>query len=411
MGISGMIRSKKNLVYNVAHVIYDVLRYAEYGLIYGLLRPMPLRNKVVASAFNGQKYGDNAKFILEKLHELDPGAEIVWLCDPAYSYDVPEYVRLVQCSSDKKTLVRIYHYATAKIWLNTHLYDKYLIKRKGQMVIETWHGGLGIKKIEGDVDKFHTNRFQMGKIAKTSRLADMFVSNSDFLSDIYRRAFFYRGDIQKVGFPKNDLLLKDSSPYRERVRAWFKLPQDRNIVVYAPTYRGEFEDSGQLRMEPYNIDLNRTVALLEQTLGGDWTAIVRWHPSMEKYIPADSPLYSERVINGSSYPEMQEIIAASDAFISDYSSCLFEAALKRIPCFIYANDYDAYLGDRGAYFTLDQLPFPHAADMDGFSEIVRQFDLGAYLVRWDSYCEAMGLFEHGNAAEQVAKKMEDFLKS
>lgn len=403
MSLLGSIRSKKGAVYYVAHLAYDVVKYLEYGAVFSLLRWMPLKNKVVATAFNGEKYGDNAKYIIETLHAIDPELEIVWFCDPAYSAAVPDYVRKVDCTTDRRTLRRIYHYATSKVWINTHLYEKYLFKRKGQLVIETWHGGLGIKKIEGDVEKFHTNKFQMRKIRKSSALTDVYTSNCDFLSRIYRRAFFYPGLIWNAGFPKNDLIVQGNPQYKEKVHDWFGIPEDTKIVVYAPTYRGAFEDNGQLDLSPYDIDLEAVVRLMEQRFGGTWIAMVRWHPSMALAMKEQRAGYSAAVLDGSPYPEMQEIIAASDAFISDYSSCLFDAALKEIPCFIYANDFDEYLGDRGSYFQLRELPFPYAADMDELAERIRQYKPTESLEKWRAFCGEMGLRENGNAAEKIAK--------
>lgn len=409
MGLRNIIKSNK-LVYNSVHLLYDGIRYAQYGLGFLVLRVLPLKNKVAASAFNGKKYGDNTKFILEQIHENSPETELIWFCEPGADYEVPPFVKKVSCSPDRHTLKRIYHYCTARVWLDTHLYEKYLFKRKEQLVIQTWHGGLGIKKIEGDVEKFNTNRFQVKKIMKNSRLADIFTSNCNFLSEIYRRAFFFKGLVWNAGFPKNDLLVCDCGPYRKKVHEWFGIDDDVNIIVYAPTYRGIFEDNGKISLTPYNIDLNKTVSLMEKYFGGKWAALVRWHPSMAEAMAEYRSYYSEKVIDGSAYPEMQEIIAASDAFISDYSSCIFDAALKNIPCFIYANDFDEYLGDRGSYFKLKELPFPCASDMDEFEAAVRDFDSASSAEKWAEFCASTGLRENGSAARSIGSLASDYLK-
>lgn len=397
------------VIYYFVHQIYDWIRGLEYFLIYLLCRPIPLKNKVVASAFNGKKYGDNTKYIVEKIHELNPDTEIVWLKDSSSEYETPEYIRSVICSSDKDIFRRVYEYATAKVWLDTHLYDKYLIKRKGQFVINTWHGGLGIKKIEGDVEKFHENKFQVQKIRKTSKITDVFISNSDFLSNIYRRAFFYKNTIWKTGFPKDDIILKDNTLVRQKVKRWFGLLEQTKIIVYAPTYRGEFEDNGKLNMSAYDIDLDEVVLLFEKIWNTHCVVLVRWHPSMNNVISSRKKQYGKNVIDASSYPEMQEIICASDAFISDYSSCLFEAALREIPCFIYANDYDEYLGDRGAYFALNELPFPYATNNREMIEVMMKYDSEYYLKKWKLFRTEMGLYERGTASIQIAQMVNEFI--
>lgn len=48
-------------------------------------------NLVVATAFSGKKYADNPRYIIEKIHDLSPDTEIVWIrtanskaCYPGY---------------------------------------------------------------------------------------------------------------------------------------------------------------------------------------------------------------------------------------------------------------------------------------------------------------------------------------
>ena len=48
-------------------------------------------------------------------------------------------------------------------------------------------------------------------------------------------------------------------------------------------------------------------------------------------------IYFDNVTDVTEYNNMQGLICAADIVISDYSSCIFDAALKRIPCFIYQN--------------------------------------------------------------------------
>lgn len=399
-------------LYYFAHGVYDFFWNFEYTLLYFIFYFIPLKNQVVATSFDGIKYGDNAKFIIEQLHFLAPEIKIIWFCDPNSTYQVPEYIQIVKCSSDKNTFKRAYYYYTSKVWINTHLYDRYLRKRKGQLVIETWHGGLGIKKIEGDVEKFINNRFQVAKIKHTSQLVDIFISNSDFLSNLYRRAFFYKKTIWKIGFPKDDLLLgkqDDCLIRRKTVRDYFGLNENVKIIVYAPTYRGDFEDKGELNKEPYDIDLNKVIECVERFWKERGVILVRWHPSMAKAMSDIHFCYNDKIIDATSYPEMQDIICASDAFISDYSSCLFEAALREIPCFIYANDYESYIGDRGAYFKLEQLPFPYATNMKEMLININNFNLVEFLNHWKDFCLEMGLVETGGASYNIAILIKDFL--
>ena len=47
---------------------------------------------------------------------------------------------------------------------------------------------------------------------------------------------------------------------------------------------------------------------------------------------------NSKLINTDSYDDLQEVICASDAVITDYSSIMWDVSFTDIPCFIYAND-------------------------------------------------------------------------
>jgi len=114
-------------------------------------------------------------------------------------------------------------------------------------------------------------------------------------------------------------------------------------------------------------------------------------------------------LDATRYQDMQELILAVDAMVSDYSSCLFDAALTRIPCFTFATDVDNYKADRGLYYEMEELPFPYATNNDELEQNILSFDEKEYLRRWDAFCVRMGLNETGHAAADIANKIMDFI--
>lgn len=112
------------------------------GLVYLFYDNVSIQDKVVATTFRGRKFGDNTQYILGELHKLNPKLDIVWLKNNNFNYEVPDYIRVIDYNSWWK---RDFEYATAKVWINTHRIEKNIKKRKGQLFIETWHGGLGKK--------------------------------------------------------------------------------------------------------------------------------------------------------------------------------------------------------------------------------------------------------------------------
>jgi CDP-glycerol glycerophosphotransferase len=70
----------------------------------------------------------------------------------------------------------MYEYATAKIWTSNGGVPDYFAKRKGQLYVETWHGGLGIKKVRGDIiGEYAAGRTKTLFLRNASDMADVFI--------------------------------------------------------------------------------------------------------------------------------------------------------------------------------------------------------------------------------------------
>jgi CDP-glycerol glycerophosphotransferase len=374
-------------------------------ILFYVLRIVPLKNKVVATTFKGRKYGDNPQFILEKLRELDPSIDFVWLRDSNLQFPVPSWMRPVEYFFGLKPL---YEMATAKVWINTHRLQKHTHKRPGQLFVETWHGGLGIKKVELDVPAFQHDESLIKELKLTCQQADVFISQSKHLSTIYRRAFGYKGPIWRCGFPKNDSIFtkdeKREADFREKYGFG-----DKKIFLYAPSFRDNFKLRENPDFSIYDVDYERLEKALQQRFGGEWAICVRWHP-LKAWIIQPSVHLPSTVTDLTDFPDMQELITYTDILLSDYSSCIFDAALRRIPCLTFATDFEKFCADRGVYYQMEELPFPYARNNDELIDNILHFDQKDYLDRWDAFTRLTGLVETGHAAADIAGKIYEFMQ-
>lgn len=76
-------------------------------------------NKIVVCNFFGKSYGDNGKYIVEKLLEENKmDYEVVWLLNNKnqyqYQYEIPNYIKVVEY----KSLKGLYELATARVWID-----------------------------------------------------------------------------------------------------------------------------------------------------------------------------------------------------------------------------------------------------------------------------------------------------
>lgn len=382
---------------NIKRSVKKLLKTA----VFWFFRKLPLQNKVVATTMRGRKFGDNSKAVVVAIHEKSPDTDIVWLKDSGYKYSLPAWVRGVEYFSLFRTY---YELATAKVWVSTHLFESEWKKRKGQLVVQTWHGGLGIKKIERDVisEEHKLNEKSLAKVDHTCALSDVFISQSDFLSSIYRRAFGYSGPIWECGYPKSDVLFGDNAEAVAKVRQAFGV--NTRFLLYAPTFRQEW---GEIDWTPYDVDFVRLRDTLEKTFGGEWTILLKWHPVLIPFLEGRTA--PEGVIDATDYPDMQELVLATDVMLSDYSSSLFDAALRGIPCFIFATDFERYKAERGVYYELEELPFPYARNNDELMRNIETFDQEDYLNKWEAFKRLTGLHETGHAAKDVAERIISFM--
>lgn len=364
----------------------------------------PLRNKVVASTFKGKKYGDNPQYIFEALHRISPDLGYYWMLSTE-SISVPIWVNKIPY---RRTIKTIYHICTSKVVVDTHRFMPWIKKRKGQLFIETWHGGLGIKKIEADVPAFLKNEWLMREVAHTNELADVFISQSDHLSNVYRSAFGYKGYIWKIGYPKNDILFSGRLEEYKKIRDYYNLTNDCKILLYVPSFRDYFYE--KIDVSVYSINYLLLKKSLEKKFGGNWVILTRWHPLFAKELNNISYDYSG-TINATSYPDIQELLKASDAVISDYSSCIFDAALMDIPCFTFATDFEKYKEDRGVYYEMEDLPFPYAINNEELNSNILTFNEEDYKKKWNEFKIRTGLYETGHASEDIAKKILEFIKT
>ena len=123
---------------------YRFIRSKISTSLFYVFRLFPLQNKIVVSSYRGKTYSDNPRYILEAIHKINPSLKFYWQKDPKFHYQLPAFVKAIPFYS---CIRKTYHLSTSKVWIDSNRLEGHIRKRKGQLYIQTWHGGLGIKKI------------------------------------------------------------------------------------------------------------------------------------------------------------------------------------------------------------------------------------------------------------------------
>lgn len=354
--------------------------------MYDEFHKLPIQmNKVVCSNFHGKGFGCNPKYIVKELLDKELDLDIVWLVTG--EYELPEGVRTVPFHS----VEAIREIATARVLIDNQMKFPGFKKRPEQFFVQTWHGAIPLKKIGFDNPPNKKNKKYSGRVKLNFKNTDLVISNSSFCTDLFRRSFEYKGDILEKGYPRNDVFFENQDVYKAKVCSELGIPTDKKLLLYAPTFRKDRS------LDAYQMDYER---VLDQ-LGTEWVLLIRLHPHLQSQ--AKNIAYNDRVLNGSRYDDMQELMAAADMLITDYSNIMFEFSLTERPCVLYATDIEAYRKERDYYFEIYKLPFPVAATSDELIGVMQHFDNKAYIAGLKRFFRKVNIKEDGKAASAAAE--------
>jgi CDP-glycerol glycerophosphotransferase len=345
------------------------------------------RRKVVFENFAGRGYGDNPKYIAEELLSRNLNYDLVWIVKKGTSYSFPSGLRTVSSGTMRELL----ELATAQFWVDNNRKKKHIAKSDNQKYIQTWHGFYPLKKMEKDAETSLTKEYVASAI-HDSQMTDLMVSGCKARTEIYKKSFWYDGEIAEWGTPRNDIFFSGRD-LRGQVYNSLGIHSGKKLVLYAPTFRDDHSVSA------YDIDFDRLRYSLNHRFGGEWVCVVRLHPAISE--KSSFMNYSDVIIDASAYPDIQELFAASDLLITDYSDCMFEFSLTRKTVLIYASDIESYTKGRNFYYDIHDLPFSIAESNEGLSELIFGFDDTDYQEALAKFFNDIGVFEKGTASKSV----------
>lgn len=376
--------------------IYQELRYLWIVAFFYLFRLYPIQKRKVVLC-NVWGYGDNAKYVTEELIRMQLSYELIFITNEPSKIPSVSGVQFLKTNS----LKAIKALATARVWVESNRKEAFTRKRSGQYYIQLWHGGLPLKKIEGDCAEF-LGEMYINRAKKDSNMTDLYVSNGRFCTEMYRRAFWFSGPILECGTPRNDILFSKNSNSQDKTKEILNICRNKKVLLYAPTYRSEDEHYS------YQIDFQRVQKALKRRFDGEWVIIVRLHPLVSDHSKEFS--YNSEIINGSDYPDMYELMSISDILITDYSNTMFEFSMMNRPVFLLTRDINTYKSERGLYFSMDELPFLSAVDENELVKKIENFNEEEYIICVNEFFDKVELMETGRASTIVSQKIQEIIE-
>lgn len=243
--------------------------------------------------------------------------------------------------------------ASAEFLFTDTSFDLRYIKKKGQVIVNTWHGTP--LKLMGK--RVTTCKYEYGNIQKNLAMSDYLVAPSDFMIDVmvdsYGVTNLSAGKVLYSGYPRNSVFFDRERDKKMREQLGFN---GKNVYVYMPTWRGTLKKKESLRMLDI---LTYYFQEIDEKLDDNDIFLVKLHPFVKNEM--DLSRYKHILPFPTEY-ETYDVLNAADGLVTDYSSVFFDFAITHKKIILFAYDYEEYKHDRGMYCDLEELPFPIVRD-------------------------------------------------
>ncbi|WP_254668941.1 CDP-glycerol glycerophosphotransferase family protein [Brevibacterium sp. CS2] len=341
--------------------------------MFRLARRLPADDAlIVFESEVGRQYADSPRAIHEELVRRGDTRRKVWIHrGPIPVTDAHTTV------VERLSPAYFWHLARARYWVNNQNFPFYITRRRNGVYLQTWHG-TPLKRMQHDLDAVvGRDEGYLSRVSRATAQWTHLVSPSPYASAAFASAFRHRAEVLELGYPRNDVLrAPDRDAIRASVRERLGIPEDRTVVLYAPTFRDDANVGGN-RFD-FALALELDPARFAADLGAEFTLLLRMHVVVRHAaeIPEDA---AEAVLDVSSYPDIQELFLAADVLVTDYSSVFFDYAILRRPMVFYAYDLERYRDDlRGFYLDYEaEVPGPVVRTEDELYAALRR--IGAEL--------------------------------
>lgn len=344
------------------------VRYQHY------IRKYPINPQmVVFESYLGGKYGCSPRAMFEAMCKDSryDGFLKVWMMKEPDQYQ--ELTRMPNTIVVKYRSREYYqYYARAGVWVTNYLLSNGIVKRPGQIYVQTWHG-TPLKKI--GCDALHKEmppkeqKRTLKKYQQEGQMIDFLPSPSAFYTEKIKSCFQLgtQAKILEEGYPRNDALFCSSEDKRRGIREKLGLPEGKKVILYAPTWRDDQHTAGT----GYTYELGVDFQQLKQALAGEAVILFRAHYLISNGFDFES--YQGFIRNVSEYDEINDLYLVSDLLITDYSSVFFDYANLKRPMLFYMYDYEKYKTRlRDFYFDISEIPGPVIKEKRDISKDIQQ---------------------------------------
>ena len=233
-----------------------------------------------------------------------------------------------------------FYLARSKYWISNCKLPKYVLKKPTQVYLQTWHG-TPLKKLAHDIEvpdgtTFYRSGMSIEEMRSTydndvSKYNYM-ISPSSFTTEVFQSAFAINKDrLIETGYPRNDILSNYQDEDIDRIKAELKLPKDKKIILYAPTWR-----DNSFNLKGYTFKLEVDFKKWQNELGDEYIVLFKPHYLIINDFDLES--VKDFVYFIDPKEDISRLYLIGDILITDYSSVFFDYAILKRPIYFYMYD-------------------------------------------------------------------------
>lgn len=351
------------------------IAYLYKKCIFSLLKMTKVReNRVFFESFHGAKYSDSIKVLYEYIKTQKKDLQYVWVYNKDDCPITGDNLIIVK----RNTLKYFYYNATSKYWVTNSHRNRHIAPKKNQVYMMIWHGVGAFKKFGADIKR---PKEVLEDLKTDGNNITYLVCSSENIKDIYAGALCVdKNKIYPYGLPRNDIFYKEDTLKEIKNRYKDIFPQNKKIILYAPTHRAAEKE--------FNFKLS--VNNLYDHLKDDYILLIKSHYFISEAIEFDDRL-KDFVYDVSHYDDIQELLVISDILITDYSSVFYDFGFQKgKPVLFYAYDKDQYIENWG-----------------GFYKKYDSYVPGPILYNTDEIVQAI---KHKEILEESSQRLQEFMK-
>lgn len=364
---------------------------------------------IMFNAFNGKQWADSPKAIYEYMLRDERFADFKFI----WTFRREKLEEIRDQFTDPRTTLVLYRsrdfyeaHARAKYLVTNWRMLPFLIKKRNQVLIETWHG-TPLKKIGLDStiegNPLTSQKESHKHYFDDAKRYDYFVSPSAFCTRVFATAFgldqLHKENILiETGYPRNDFLISHLPEDEVRIKKELGIPLDKKIILYAPTWR----DNQHALGVGNTLDVDSTFSKFMREISDDYVVLLRLHYLIASQV--DVTEYGGRVFDFSKLDDVNLLYVISDILITDYSSVFFDYANLNRPILFYMYDLEEYRTQiRDFYIDLEELPGPIVMTQEALLNAVYRTDDIAeeYRERYRTFCDTYNYLDDGMASKRV----------